>query len=107
VKFDMISSTFSDEDKLDDIYTISVLVNRFRSHCAKFDMLDVFQIIYSNQISPDNQLVFLKTCWFTTPVLWRSKLNLQLSADLIKKNTTDVLWEKCIEAQDDYPIAQR
>jgi hypothetical protein len=88
-------------------------------------MLDVFQIIYFPPNFPGQPTGFTKdllvhyssitekqvaeSCeWYhnhTVKDYYRE--NLQLSADLIENNTTDVLWEKCIEAQDDYQIAQR
>jgi hypothetical protein len=52
VKFDLISSTFSDEDKLDDTYNIGILVNRFKNHCQKYGMLDVMFIIYVDHVTP-------------------------------------------------------
>jgi hypothetical protein len=50
-RFDLISSTFSDEDKLDDTYSIGILVNRFKAHCIKYDMHDVMNIVHFDKIS--------------------------------------------------------
>jgi hypothetical protein len=56
---------------------------------------------YSNIME---QEVAVSCEWYCTHTIkdyyWE---NLQLPADLIENNTTDGLWENCIEAPDDYP----
>lgn len=125
VKFDLISATFSEEDKLDDTYNLGVLVNRFKSHCQKYDMLDVMTII---ELDPKNAAIptgatmdllsdyskirevdVAKSCeWYrtyTTPDYYRE--NLQLTGEFLENNCTEALWEKCSEAHEEYPAKQR
>jgi hypothetical protein len=45
-KFDLISPTFNDANKLDDTYSTGILINRFKSHCIKYDMCDVMTVVY-------------------------------------------------------------
>lgn len=44
-KFDLMSLTLSDEDKLDDTYSLGVLVTKMRNHLQKYDCIDVFNIV--------------------------------------------------------------
>jgi hypothetical protein len=52
-KFDLISATFSNEDKLDDTYSIGILVNRFKAHCIKYDMHNVMNVFQLKPNKPD------------------------------------------------------
>jgi hypothetical protein len=52
MKFDLVSSTFSDEDKLNDTFNIGILVNKFNNHLVKYDMFDVFNIVYLQPNDP-------------------------------------------------------
>lgn len=125
VKFDIVSSTFSDEDKLDDTYNLGILINRFKNHLQKYDMLDVMSIVHVDKVDtskptgiiedlltdyskiPDS-VVASSCAWYrqyTTDPWYRE--NLQLITDFLENNTTEGLWEKCIEAHDEYPAESR
>jgi hypothetical protein len=124
-KFDLMSATFSDEDKLDDTYSIGILVNRFKAHCMKYDMHDVMNVIHLQPNKPDEptgvrrdlferysrvpELTVAESCeWFrkyTVPNYYRE--NLQLVDEALENSCTEQLWEKCVEAHDEYPFDQR
>jgi hypothetical protein len=114
MEFDLISSTFSDTDKLDDNYNIGILILRFKNHCIKYDMFDVMNIVFlktNNPSQPEGtpldltehyssipELVVAKSCeWYrkyTVKNYYRE--NLQLIANFLENNCTESLWEKCV-----------
>jgi hypothetical protein len=55
-KCNLISLTFSDEDKLDNMYSIGILVNWFKAHCIKYDMHDVMNIAHLQPNKPSEPL---------------------------------------------------
>jgi hypothetical protein len=111
-KFDLVSPTFNDEDKLDDTYNIGLLINRYKNHLLRFDMFDVFNIVIFDPKNPTqpmytmdltenystiDELTVANSCkWyrvFTVKNYYRE--NLQLSTDSLETNSTPELWEKC------------
>jgi Zinc knuckle len=122
-KFDLLTLTLSEEDKLDDTYNIGIQIAQLRSHFIKFDMDDVFTIVtpmynpvsqstvlgptfndlftsYS-QISEDK--VASSNKWYnehTVEDYYRQ--NLQLTFEFFENNCTKGLWEKCLEDYDEY-----
>jgi hypothetical protein len=125
VKFDLISSTFNESDKLDDNYNIGILVLRFKNHCIKYDMFDVMNIVFldknnsaqpvgatkdlTEHYSSISEVEVAQSCeWYrkyTVKNYYRE--NLQLITDFLENNCTENLWEKCVEAHDEYPIEQK
>jgi hypothetical protein len=47
------SLTLSEEEKLDDTYNIGIQLTQLCNHFIKFDINDVFTIVYPNSIFPD------------------------------------------------------
>jgi hypothetical protein len=52
-KFDLVSPTFNEEDKLDDTYNIGLLINRYKNHLLRFDMFDVFNVVFFDPSNPN------------------------------------------------------
>jgi hypothetical protein len=124
-KFDLKLATFSDEDKLDDTYSIGILVNRFKAHCIKYGMHDVMNVVHLQPNKPDEptgvrsnlferysrvpELTVAESCeWFRkymVPNYYRE--NLPLVNEALENSCTEQLWEKCVEAHDEYPVDQR
>jgi hypothetical protein len=122
--FDLISLTFNDEDKLDNT-SIGILVNRFKTHCVKYDMHDVMNIVHLQLNKPSepigvtsdlyekyskvSELTVAKSCeWFCKyAVKSYYRENLQLIADALENSCTKQLWEKVVEVHDEYPVEQR
>lgn len=125
VKFDTVSSTFSDEDKLDDTYNLGILINRFKSHLQKYDMLDVMTIICLDATDsskptgdsfdllvdyskiPEEAVAASCKWYYKYPKEPYYRQNLQLTADFLENNCSEGLWEKCIEAHDEYSSEER
>ena len=51
-KFDLVSMTLSEEDKLDDTYNLGVLVTKMKNHLHKYDCIDVFNIVELDKADP-------------------------------------------------------
>jgi hypothetical protein len=124
-KFTEVSISLTDVEKLDDTYNIAMLVDRVRDHFIKYDLHGVFNIVdvsdpetdptvnkalgslfaaYST-ISEDE--VALSNEWYRRwAVSGEYETNLRLSMDFLEQNTSDSLWEKCLETHNLYPSVQ-
>jgi hypothetical protein len=125
-KFAEISVTLSDAEKLDDTYNVALLIDKMKDHCVKYDLHGVFNIVDAkdpkNDSSIDGSLgnVFKSYATLTLDSVARSnewyrrwavseeyENNLRLSLDFLQRNTTDSLWEKCLEKHNLYPPEQQ
>lgn len=124
-KFDLMSLTLSDEDKLDDTCSIGILVQKMRNHLQKYDCIDVFNIVAVDKadkakVSADivnlfehysvttEKMVAESNRWYktyTVPNYYRE--NLQITLDFLENNCTESLWEKVIETHDEFDAAER
>jgi hypothetical protein len=123
-KFDLLPLALNDEEKLDDTYSLEVLIRKMkRQHCT-FDMHDVFTIIYPDPVSEaivattlDLYTEFAKISiedvarsnlwyreWLSDP--WFEE-NLQLSYDYFQQNVSDDLWMKVCETYDQYKVSEQ
>jgi hypothetical protein len=123
-KFDLLPLALNDEEKLDDTYSLEVLIRKMkRQHCT-FDMQDVFTIIYPDPVSEaivattlDLYTEFAKISiedvarsnlwyreWLSDP--WFEE-NLQLSYDYFQQNVSDDLWMKVCETYDQYKVSEQ
>jgi hypothetical protein len=122
-KFDLLTLTLSEEDKLDDTYNIGIQIAQLRNHFIKFDMDDVFTVV-EPRINPINRSTILSTNfqdlfagysqiteqevalsnkWYnehTVEDYYRQ--NLQLTFEFFENNCTKGLWEKCLEDYDEF-----
>jgi hypothetical protein len=57
-KFDLMSLSIKDEDKLDDTYNMHILIAKMKAHLIKYDMHDVFQVL---DVKEDGKSVGLTT----------------------------------------------
>jgi hypothetical protein len=128
---DLLSPSLSAGDRLDDVYNLTQHVTTLRNHCIKFDMADVFQVVpvtrqdvnrgvlsshsptdlFANYSTLSNQDVALSTEWYRT---WTNPLsepsweqNLVLTLELLEKNCTSDLWNKCLETHMSFPPIQQ
>jgi hypothetical protein len=122
-KFDLLPLALNDEEKLDDTYSLEVLIRKMkRQHCT-FDMQDVFTIIYSDPVSEaivatlDLYTEFAKisiedvarsNLWYREwlPDPWFEE-NLQLTYDYFQQNVSDDLWMKVCESYDQYKVSEQ
>jgi hypothetical protein len=122
-KFDLLPLALNDEDKLDDTYSLEVLIRKMkRQHCT-FDMQDVFTVIYPNaadesvESTLDLYTEFAKISiedvarsnlwyreWLSDP--WFEE-NLQLTYDYFQKNVSDDLWMKVCETYDHFKPSEQ
>jgi hypothetical protein len=124
-KFELMSLSLTDADTLDDTYNLNMLIGHVQDHLTKYDVHGVFDIV--NALNPSQEITFDGTkgnlfnqhSTITTAQVARSnewyrrwpkgmeyQNNLRLSADFLQKNTSEALWEKCMEAQALYPKSQ-
>jgi len=107
-----------DESKLDDTYSIRILISTARAALVCYDMHDVFNIakVKSNG---KNLEAGVRTCSLNTPLLLKKKLlkatgcitfglkplrqNLKLTQEFMANHTTERLWEKCLETNESFP----
>jgi hypothetical protein len=112
----------SEEDKLDDLYSICIQVSQLQAHFIKFDMDDIFKIVdpyvdvstgetklrnrFDNLFSSYYQLteedIARSSKWYNEHMaedFYRQ--NLQLTFEFFKNNCTKGLWEKWLEDYDD------
>jgi hypothetical protein len=123
-KLDLISLTLSEEDKLEDTYNIGIQIGKIKNHFTRYDMhklmgivefgilgftdpigkKDLFEhypSITEEEVAKSNQLFNEYT------VKDYNRQNLQLTLEFLENNTTEALWEKCLEAYEEYPQNQR
>jgi hypothetical protein len=121
-KFDLVTLTLSEEDKLDDTYSIGIQLAQVKNHFIKYDMDDVFMIVtpYVNvddetKLRPSYTDLFTGYSQLTEEQVARSnawynqhtiedyyRQNLQLTFEFFENNCTKDLWEKCLEDYDEY-----
>jgi hypothetical protein len=123
-KFDLMSMSLKDEDKLGETYNIHILLAKMKAHLVKYDMHDVFTIL---DVGDDNKTVKAETKnlftnyptitekevaksnkWYNTwPEAETYRENLQLTFQFLENNTTEQLWDKCMEAYANYSAAEK
>jgi Zinc knuckle len=120
-KFDLVPLTLSEEDKLDDTYNLGIQIAQLQSHFIKYDMDDVFTIVYPDQRTPgiNSSRLFsnlfveystLQVKYVANSNRWYNehthdeyhRQNLQLSFNFFENNCTKGLWEKCLEDYNEY-----
>jgi Zinc knuckle len=126
-KFDLVTLTLSEEDKLDDTYSIGIQIAQLKSHFVKYDMDDVFLIVQPYQdINGETQLaqsytdlfvgyaklteekVAASNKWYCENTVEEyHRQNLQLTFDFFENNCTKGLWEKCLEDYDEYALEEK
>jgi hypothetical protein len=124
-KFDLVSLTLSDEDKLDDTYNLGVLVTKMRNHLERYDCADVFNVLEldpTNKKKPtgvttdlfteysalmEDQVAESNEWYRVYPKQNYYRDNLQLTLEFLENNCTEQLWEKVLEMHDEYPSEKR
>jgi hypothetical protein len=125
-KFDLVTLTLSEEDKLDDTYSLGIQIAQLKSHFVKYDMDDVFTIVTPIETNGVVRLLPRYTDLFTgysrltdTEVAASNKWycentveeyyrqNLQLTFDFFENNCTKGLWEKCLEDYDEFELEEK
>jgi hypothetical protein len=123
-KYNLISLSLTDEDKLDDTYNLSTLIGKTKDHLVQYDMHDVFTILIPDP--GDHKKILQKKDLFTeypsvhiedvlTSNDWYNKWpqedthqqNLQLTYKFFQSNANDKLWEKSFERYSKYPNTQK
>jgi hypothetical protein len=125
-KFTELSISLTDVEKLDDTYTVAMLVDRVRDHCIKYDLHGVFNI--ADPLDPESDPAITRTLgnlflsystltevevahsneWYRRwAVSDEYENNLRLSMDFLEHNTSEALWEKTLEAHSLYPVVQQ
>jgi ferredoxin-fold anticodon binding domain-containing protein len=123
-KFDLLPLALNDEEKLDDTYSLDVLIRKMkRQHCS-FDMQDVFTIIYpdatdeyivANTLDLYSEFAKISIEDVARSNLWYRKWlpdpwfeeNLQLTYDYFQQNVSDDLWMKVCETYDQYQASEQ
>jgi hypothetical protein len=125
-KFSEISISLSDIEKLDDTYNVAMLVDRARAHCIKYDLYGVFNIVDAKNPATDSKFdsplgnLFTSYSTISEDAVARSnewyrrwavneeyETDLRLSMDFLQSNTSESLWEKSLEAHNQYPSVQQ
>jgi hypothetical protein len=124
-KFDVVSMTLSDEDKLDDTYNTGIQVLRFKNHLDWYDCTNVCNIVEFDPTDPTQltgvtwnlfkdyssimeRRVAQSNKWFRTyPKKEYYRDNLQLTLETLENSCTEALWEKVCETHDEYPSNER
>jgi hypothetical protein len=125
-KFAEISVALTDVEKLDDTYNVAMLIDKMKDHCIKYDLHGVFNIVDPKDPATDSSIhgslgnLFKSYATITLDSVARSnewyrrwavseeyETNLRLSLDFLQRNTTDSLWEKCLEKHNLYPPEQQ
>ena len=118
-KFDLMTLSIKDEDKLDDTYNMHILISKMKAHMIKYDMHDVFTIVnvkadgmnvesevknlFTNYSSITEEEVANSNKWYSTwPEEETFRQDLQLTLQFLENNITERLWDKCIEVYDNY-----
>jgi hypothetical protein len=123
-KFDLLSLSIKDEDKLDETYNIHILLAKMRAHLVKYDMHDVFTVLqveangktikgetkdlFSSYPTLIESNVAKSNKWYNTwPADETFRENLQLTYQFLENNTTERLWDKCMEVYDKYNAPEK
>lgn len=111
---------------LTEIHNLSSQLQALKEHCHDYDMLDVFEIVVPEQVSKKSDLeaerfqlfedyakltpdmVANSNAWYN---LWISepyiRENMSYSLTLLKNNTEESLWSKCLEDYKEFHVDQR
>jgi hypothetical protein len=123
-KYDLISLSLTDEDKLDDTYNLSMLIGKTKDHLVQYDMHDVFTILIPDpndhkKILQEKDLfteypsirieeVLTSNDWYNKwPMEDTYQQNLQLTYKFFQSNVNDKLWEKSFESYSKYSNTQK
>jgi hypothetical protein len=122
-KYELMSLSLSDEEKLDDTYNLELLIRKTREAHMTYDMHDVFTIVildssgmpstskdlYSQYSDITIQQVADSNRWYKE---WTEDDefagdNLNVTYNFMKNNVSDSLWEKTFEKYDQYSASER
>lgn len=122
-RFDLMSLSLSDEHKLDDTYNIGVLIGKMKAACVRYDTHDVFTVLkldstqtmvlgtkdlFTEYHDLTEAEVAASNRWYATwPKSTTFAQNLNLTFEFLLNHTTDRLWEKCMEAYEEYPTEEQ
>jgi hypothetical protein len=124
-RFDLVSMTLSDKDKLDDTYNTGIQVLRLKNHTDRYDCSNVCNILELDPTDPSKptgvtwdlfkdysslteQQVGASNKWYRTyPTKEYYRDNLQLILETLENSCTEQLWEKVCETHDEYPSEER
>jgi hypothetical protein len=122
-KYELMSLSLSDEEKLDDTYNLELLIRKTREAHMTYDMHDVFTIVildssgmpsgskdlYSEYSEISIQQVADSNKWYKE---WTDETefasdNLNVTYNFMKHNVSDSLWEKTFEKYDQHTASER
>jgi hypothetical protein len=122
-KYELMSLSLSDEEKLDDTYNLELLIRKTREAHMTYDIHDVFTIVlldssgmpfgskdlYSEYSEITIQQVADSNKWYKQ---WTEDDefagdNLNVTYNFMKNNVSDNLWEKTFEKYDQYSASER
>ena len=122
-KFGLLSLSLTDNEKLDDTYNLSMLIEKTRDVFVQYDMHNVFSVL--NIGSDDKSIlgeldlfreypslsvdaVARSNAWYHTwPKDATYQQNLQLTYKFFQNNVDERLWEKCYERYSTYAPAEQ
>ena len=115
-----------DEGKLEEIHNLHVQLRTLRDHLYTHDMLNVFTIVlpvdvrYTHELRTGEFDLFTHYAKFNADIVANSNAwynqwvqasyiseNMTYSLQFLQSNTSESLWNKCLESYEDYPPAQR
>ena len=116
----MLSLALQDENKLDDTYSIGILISKARAALIRYDMHDVFKIakvksdgknleagskdlFTEYSIITEEEVAKSNRWYYTWPKASSFRQNLKLTQEFMANHTTERLWEKCLETYESYP----
>jgi hypothetical protein len=119
-KYEIMPLSLEDADKLDDTYNLDVLIKYTMKSHIKFDMHDVFLIVYPKTGNQANVVDYTKDLYTEYPDIsiedaarsnkwyrkWMNETwfdqNLQLTYSFFQNNVSEYLWMKISETYDSY-----
>jgi hypothetical protein len=119
-KFDLMSVSLKDDEKLEDTYNIGIQIGKVKKHFVRYDMHDVFTVlsvredgktlypVYEKNLFEDyatlsEEDVARSNAWYNTwPSAETYPQNLQLTYEFLQNHMTEELWEKCLETYETY-----
>jgi hypothetical protein len=122
-KYDILTMSITDTDKLDDTYNLQVMVMKTKTHCVRYDMENVFQVIktnpedkteiigvtdlYADYTTLTQKDVATSNKWYKTMTVDPQRkyfdTNLKLTYDYLENNIEPRLLSKCHETYSQYP----
>ena len=126
-KFDLMTLSVTDPEKLADTYNLQMLIAKMRQNNVRHDLADVFSVLkfdttnklsissvvalYQDYMQVTEAEVALSCEWYATMPKGKRRQffieNLKLSFDYMENNTKDQLFTKCLETYADYPASQK